>query len=434
MSDSPLHQQVLAVLRTERGVATSALLQARLGVSQATVSRALAPLLRQGLVLKVGSARSQAYLLPRPVRGLDATVPISRVSADGAVAPLGRIIPIHGESRYWVEETDGQRQAYDSLPWYMDDMRPQGFLGRRFFKAHPELELGPDLARWSDDDVLRALCAAGEDMPGNLIVGRRSLERYNANLTTPIQHGVEDYPRLANEAMLGTPSGSSAGGEQPKFGATRDGRHFLVKFSPPDNSAVSCRLRDLLLCEHLALQTLQAHQIPAARSTLHMLQGRVFLEVERFDRTDCGRIGMVSLLAYDSEHIGQIDNWARTAERMQSRGLLNANDTRRLRVLEGFGRLIANSDRHYGNISLVRVGSTWRLAPTYDMLPMQFAPIGGELVEQAFDPSRLQPTAETVDVWPKARELAAVFWRAVSAEKRITSDFREMATRFAGTI
>ena len=52
---------ILQTLRQRGGIATAAELQAALGVSQPTVSRALAPLLQSGQVMKVGAARSQRY-------------------------------------------------------------------------------------------------------------------------------------------------------------------------------------------------------------------------------------------------------------------------------------------------------------------------------------------------------------------------------------
>ena len=56
---SPHTESLLQALRRHGGVVTSAQLMDALGVSQPTVSRALAPLVRAGRVRKVGAARSQ---------------------------------------------------------------------------------------------------------------------------------------------------------------------------------------------------------------------------------------------------------------------------------------------------------------------------------------------------------------------------------------
>ena len=213
-----------------------------------------------------------------------------------------------------------------------------------------------------------------------------------------------------------------------------DGAHVIVKFSPAGTSQIEQRWRDLLVTEHVALQTLAGAGFAAAQSQVLVAGGRVFLEVRRFDRTEEGRIGMVSLLAYDSEYIGQVDNWAATATRMAARNLLGDADADRLRFLEAFGRLIGNTDRHYGNISLLIAHGNWVMAPAYDTLPMVYAPVNGELVERDFDPGALAPTAETLRPWKQAGELARTYWQAVAQDERISSEFRALAERHAGQL
>ena len=105
----------------------------------------------------MGAARSQRYLLARVVHGLTSTVPVSRIDAHGRPAPFARLHALQGGA-FWVDEADGLSQRHDGLPWFLNDMRPQGFMGRTFAAAHPEqLALGSDPAQWSDDDMLRAL-------------------------------------------------------------------------------------------------------------------------------------------------------------------------------------------------------------------------------------------------------------------------------------
>ena len=178
--------------------------------------------------------------------------------------------------------------------------------------------------------------------------------------------------------------------------------------------------------------------LPAARTQVFVQEGRVFLESERFDRyspwraegaaptapaTPPGRLGMVSLLVYDAQYIGEMDNWAATALRMRAHRppLLTETDARTLRLL------IGNTDRHYGNISLVLDGDDWRLSPTYDMLPMLYMPIAGEVVAQELGARGMAATEATRDLWDEARGLALRFWRAVEGEGQISEGFREIA-------
>ena len=435
MKPNPLPLILLQTLRQRGSVVTAAELQAALGVSQPTVSRALAPLLQSGEVVKVGAARSQRYVLPRTVAGLGRVIPIVRIDAHGQASPFARLTPLVGGA-VWVDEADGVSQRHDGLPWFLDDMRPQGFMGRTFAHSHPELQLGPDPRFWTDDDMLRALALFGDDLPGNLIVGEAAFERFHTLAARQSRvDSADDYPRLAEQAMQGTLPGSSAGGEQPKFCTVTAGRPVIVKFSPAGDSPTDQRTRDLLVCEHLALKTLADAGVPAAKTAIVTGAGRVFLEAERFDRTTAntadrqtlGRIGMVSLMVYDAEYVGAMDNWAATAERMQARGLLKPGDARHLCLLEAYGILIANTDRHYGNISLLLDNDDWVLSPTYDMLPMLYAPVGGELVARNFAARPLQPTTATLPEWENARALAVVFWAAVAGDARISEGFRAIA-------
>ncbi len=442
VTPSATTSQILQALRQRGGVASSAELQAALSISQPSMSRALAPLVQSGQVQKIGAARSQRYVLPRHVERVGHEVPIMRVDAAGQPSPFARMTLLAGGD-VWVDEVDGVSQRHSGLPWFLHDMRPQGFMGRTFAQNHPELQLGSNPSRWSDDDMLRALVLYGDDLPGNLIVGEAAFQRFHTlAVRASTAASSDDYPQLAEHAMQGSTGGSSAGGEQPKFCCVTAGRAVLVKFSPPGDSPQEQRLRDLLVCEHLAIQTLAEAGVPAAKTQIFKGAGRVFLESERFDRVcnqqGIGRIGMVSLSVYDAEYVGQEENWAATADRMAARGLLTAKDASHLRFLEAYGLLIANTDRHYGNISLLLQGSKnggdWVLSPTYDMLPMWYAPVGGELVTRDFAARPLQPTAATLPEWPHARALAAKFWLAAAQDVRISSEFRVISAQNAAYI
>ena len=75
------------------------------------------------------------------------------------------------------------------------------------------------------------------------------------------------------------------------------------------------------------------------------------------------------------------------------------------------GRLIENTDMHLGNRSF-RVGLPLRLAPTYDMLPMMYAPLpGGEVPAREFVPALPLPTQRMT--WLAACAAAIEFWTVV---------------------
>jgi hypothetical protein len=321
------------------------------------------------------------------------------------------------------------------------DTRPQGFLGRAFVQVHPDLALPSHLAHWRDEHILLALVCAGEDLPGNLLVGAASLDRYLARplgqSATPVVNDPErDYPRLALQALVSAAPGSSAGGEQPKFCAVTDGVPVLVKFSPAGDAPADQRWRDLLVCEALALQTLQAAGIDAAQTDIVQAGGRVFLQSRRFDRTANGRVGMVSLEMYDAHYIGIGSQWAATAMQTGRAGeeSLSAADIQTLCLLDAFGALIANTDRHHGNVSLLLHQHRWQLAPVYDMLPMFYVPVAGEVVERDWARQLPRPNAHTLSAWPQAKALALQFWQSAAADARISEDFRVVARVNGGLV
>ncbi len=435
---TPTETALLQALRSLGGQAGAAQLQQRLGVSQPTLSRLLAPRVASGQLVAVGAARARRYLLPRDVDGVGREVLIHAVTPQGTLSPFGTLYPLSGGG-FWMEEADrahGSSAFHDSLPWFLYDMRPQGFLGRGYVAAHPALQLPANLQHWSDDHILKALVHAGDDLPGNLLIGVAAFDRFlhlpapQRTRATVVDTPAVQYPVLARQALGQAFAGSSAGGEQPKFSALRQGYPVLVKFSPADASAAAQRWRDLLVCEALALHTLADAGISAAHTEIVMAEGRVFLESRRFDRTtQGGRIGMVSLEVYDRQYIGQGTNWVDTARRSDQAGpeRLRAADVDTLYLLDAFGALIANTDRHHGNISLLLRDHRWQLAPAYDMLPMLYAPVAGEVVPRDFAALPQGPGVHTLPVWPRAREMAIRFWHGAALDVRISPEFRAIA-------
>jgi hypothetical protein len=169
--------------------------------------------------------------------------------------------------------------------------------------------------------------------------------------------------------------------------------------------------------------------IPACRSTVLRFEDRVFLEVERFDRIGAeGRRGAVSLLALDAARYGRLDSWGACAQRLTADALLSAEDAEHIRMLDLFGALIANNDRHLGNITLFdRYEGPLELAPAYDMLPMLFAPQSDQIVERLYEPTR--PNAASLSLWPHARALAEAYWELLTHEPSLSGEFRELSGR-----
>lgn len=98
----------------------------------------------------------------------------------------------------------------------------------------------------------------------------------------------------------------------------------------------------------------------------------------------------------------------------------------RIRRLWHFGRLIANTDMHEGNLAFVPGGvgdAPLALAPAYDMLPMLYAPVRGvELPPREYRPGLPLP-GERAD-WLAASAAAIEFWQSAAGDRRISGAFR----------
>jgi hypothetical protein len=348
------------------------------------------------------------------------------------VDPASEVLGFHFESAVSRIRSTTTRD----LPFFLNDLRPAGFLGSLIPLRHPELGFPKDIRVWSASHCLRYLTRFGSNAPGNLIVGDEAFSGYLRRLANPpdlvpVGERSRRYPELATETLAKGDPGSSAGGEQPKFLVTRDadGCHLIVKFSPPVNTETGRRVADLLVCEHLALQTLRNAGVAAAASTILEAGGRCFLEVERFDRLrGNGRRGVISLASLDEEFSGSRGTWSESVTALIAGRVLPPRVEAQVRWLEVFGGLIANSDMHLGNIAFFCEDlMPTELTPAYDMTPWLFAPRLGELVPREFQPPL--PSPRDAPVWREAWQAACALWRAAASDARISADFRALASR-----
>ena len=298
----------------------------------------------------------------------------------------------------------------------------------------PELALPQRVTDWSDDHYLRYLTQRGSDSVSDLILGDAALDDYLslARRRTRVAAAEREqrFPQLVSDVMEGAQPGSSAHGEHPKFAVLLDegaaSRHVLVKFSPPIATAVGQRWSDLLVTECIAHQVLAAAGIGAARSHIYQFADRTYLEVDRFDRAGVeGRLGVSSLYAIDSSLYGKLDNWTDSASRLARDRRIDAATLESVRLVSTFGSLIANTDRHFGNLAFFdHYDGRFRLAPVYDMLPMLYAPEHDQLAARSFAPP--DPSSANLREYGRARALAEQFWRNCAQDERISEAFRRI--------
>lgn len=410
------------------GACTSNAVGASLGISQPTVSRVLRSM---GIeIIKISIQGSIQYLLRDPRRAaLGASV--SRVTLQGRLQRLGELVPVWPEG-FVLKADDGDDRYSDGLPWWLFDMRPQGYLGRAYARHHAKRLLLPErLSDWSDSHVLQALQQHGDDLAGNLLIGEQAEQRFiNAPQPQPIAlaHKARAYAGLASAAEAGELPGSSAAGEQPKFTAyveTEQGSaHVIVKFSAAQDNVVSERWRDLLLAEHIALEVLAQSGVPAASSRIVDHAGQRFLEVERFDRAGAmGRTALLSLAALDAEFVGSGGRWYEVSQALVQQQCVVLAASQGAALLWAFGTLMGNTDMHNGNLSFTSdQGRPYQLAPAYDMTPMAFAPSSGGGMGHEIPEPRIT-TAISGELWRVALQMAERYVQRIQADPRFSARF-----------
>lgn len=397
-------------------------------------------------MVRLGKARASQYALTNPLRG-ESEWPLYRLDAKARVEHLGTLLSLdRGEFALVTESprpvlihppfTQG---VYPDVPWFLEDLRPNGFLGRTFaHRSAKTLGVPADLKLWNAEHIVTALLSGGSTQTGDLILGEQSLEATLLEIDNPpdlikAKKRATKYPKLAERVMRGEPPGSSPGGEQPKFTATIDARGeryaAIVKFSSNEGAAGARRWASLLRCEALASDILASRGIPVARTGVIESAGQVFLESRRFDRTPVmGRRGFSSLASIDAAFYGQADSaWWQLAGQLKRDRWLSAEDARVIRRVSWFGALIANVDMHLGNFGLMlgdELPAT--VAPVYDMLPMLLRPNSqGQVMPREFSPP--VPAAGQTEYWRWGAEAAVEFWGAVQSAEAIEVDVRRFA-------
>ncbi|MBK9347857.1 MAG: type II toxin-antitoxin system HipA family toxin YjjJ [Burkholderiales bacterium] len=395
---------------------------AGLGVTRPTLARALASM--PGEIVTWGAARSTRYALRDTFRGLP-DIPVYRVNAAGQIEPLGQLIAVRPDG-FVMRDPDGAATYSEGLPWWLTDMRPQGFIGRAYAHQHAaDLGLPADVRYWSDTDALRALLRNGGDAVGNLLLGDLARDRF-VNAAAALVVDLNDYPRLAAQSLTVGDTWSSAAGEQPKFCAYGGKGHVLVKFTVPADNAIAARWRDLLLAEHLALETLAAGGVSAAFSRVVDVGTQRFLELQRFDRVGAlGRHALLSLAALDGEFVGNaIAPWPVVTAELARQKTITAQAHADATLLFAFGTLIGNTDMHAENLSFVGdEGRPYALSPAYDMLPMAFSPIAGGVVRDTVATAHIHPAVQGAR-WRAARALAQTYLARVGGDARFSAAFR----------
>ncbi|MDQ8200302.1 type II toxin-antitoxin system HipA family toxin YjjJ [Pelagicoccus enzymogenes] len=445
---SSKHTDSIERLLAFQGSMSAADIARQLGVSQPTVSRALNA---SSKVLRIGQTRRARYALPRPLDGQESNWKLYQIDSNGQARVAGTLHALHQgefflepnwESDHYSYLLNGEDhpQLFPDLPWFLEDMRPQGYLGRLLaYTCGPALCIGTNPENWTIDEALKAILAHGDDTPGNFILGGQAIDAFLDRRSRA--EFIDESERTAQYDLIarhitenGELPNSSAGGEQPKFTACirlpgEAFQHAIVKFSGSLQTDAGRRWGELLAAEAIAAEELSRIGLPAANSQLIQTEQRAYLEVERFDRCGRqGRIGTLSLRSLIAGLGGELEqSWSRSCQTLVRNGWLSQTDADRAATYEHFGHLIGNSDMHLRNLSVFLTPQLpLELCPIYDMLPMRYAPQrSGDLPTKPIE-VRL-PRPEELPHWQPAAQAASHFWTRFIEAIPSNSDLRETA-------
>jgi hypothetical protein len=441
------NQSHLLGLLTESEPMSAQQLAGHAQMSQPTVSRTIAAL--GDRVIKLGAARSTRYALKKDILGLPATHELvwNGPDADGSMpSQFGQLTYLQDD---WLHVRSGSREwlTQGRLPWFLTPLQPKGYLGRALAKNQKQLPSDPQ--KWSLAQVLHTAVTHIHDPIGAFFIDSVETDTWSAPTDPAEPGGHLDLLATQTEQEQGAVVNSSAGGEQPKFTVRRrSGDSFIVKFTQRQNTEMKPiiieRWRALLMLEHLALQTLQAHGIAAAQSEIIQTKTRTYLQSRRFDRSNkeagYAMRHVVSLEAVHDEFAGENwRTWTHTCEALARKGLLQKEELLSVVRIQAFGRYIKNDDMHPGNLSFFVddvIKPRITLAPVYDMLPMMWrpaymsdSPVGEVSVPEAYKAEYVQARQWAIEFWEQAVKLdigADLQAAAHESARRLKSNFTDV--------
>jgi len=226
---------------------------------------------------------------------------------------------------------------------------------------------------------------------------------YVADEDTGVPH-LLDLPQLLNaadrlerdeasETELRTllRGGSSLGGARPKAHVLGEaGRLSIAKFP----SAASDDW-DVMRWEAVALGLARASGIAVPDWSLHEIDGRAVLIIDRFDRASGLRIGYVSAMTMLEARDGDQGSYLDIVDVVETHSPHAGADLLQLWRRIAFSILISNTDDHLRNHGFLRTSSAgWALSPAFDLNPDPRA--GPKYLSTAIDFDDTEARVETL--------------------------------------
>ena len=159
-----VNERLLSRLRS--GTSTAVELEGVLDASQSVVARGLRSLIDEGRVLRMGRARAARYGFRRVIDPVGSQWPLRRVNEMGEIHELGILFSLAADEYFFSAHVSREENGFfggglsQGLPYFLQDQRPDGFLGRAIPARYPELNLPERVVDWNDDQYLRDGSAA----------------------------------------------------------------------------------------------------------------------------------------------------------------------------------------------------------------------------------------------------------------------------------
>ena len=177
---------------------------------------------------------------------------------------------------------------------------------------------------------------------------------------------LERDEATAAELQVLLRGGSSLGGARPKAHVLdADGRIAIAKFP-----SVAADEWDVIRWEHVAQRLARNAGIRTPHSTLHLVDGKPVLVVDRFDRSSSRRVGYVSAMTMLEATDGDEGSYVDIAGVIEEHSPAASADLRELWRRVAFSILIRNTDDHLRNHGFLRESTAgWALSPAFDLNP-----------------------------------------------------------------
>ena len=148
----------------------------------------------------------------------------------------------------FVMVRDDSPALHSGLPWWLFDMRPQGYLGRAYASARCQPRPAANPGHWRGRRRHPgALLAHGHDAIGNLLIGERARGRFIAvPAPVPVDRAV-DYPALARAAGAGELPARRPGASSKFCAYTERGRMCSSSSPPPTTTPRSDPFRPSII-------------------------------------------------------------------------------------------------------------------------------------------------------------------------------------------